>query len=403
MAKNGGRILVFLGSQKVACVLFLLLFWLTFWGTIAQREMSIYDVQVRFFESIFVVYWVGSVPIPMLGGYLLLGVLFFNLLVGGILRVRYNKRTVGIVIAHMGVLLLLVGSFIEFKQKTAGHMLLFPGDESEEFVSSDRWEVVLEGRTSDGKLREYVVPEKHFKDLSAGDSTRYTHADLPFDLVLTNFARNAVVRGLRPGEHPRLSAEGMVLMPMDDVGPDEGTNRPGLLAVFEPEGGDKEARRGAILLGFAPYPFSTEFDGRRWSLELRRESWDLPFKIRLTKFVHKKHAATSMAKEYSSYVTKIEPDPNSPGQFTSEEHHITMNEPLRHAGYTFYQSSWGPQDAGPNDPIFSQFSVVNNPTDDWPMITCWIIFVGLLIHFSLMLGRYLTAESNRRVRAEGGA
>ena len=162
MAKNGGRFLAFFGSQKLACVLFLLLFWLTFWGTIAQRNMSLFDVQVDFFESIFVVYWAGNVPIPMLGGYFLLAVLFVNLLVGGLLRMRYGKRTIGIVIAHLGVLLLLLGSFVEFKQKTSGHMLLYPGDESSEYVSSDRWEVVLEGRGADGTVREYVVPEKHF-------------------------------------------------------------------------------------------------------------------------------------------------------------------------------------------------------------------------------------------------
>ena len=396
-----GRILKFLGSLKLAVLIFVLLFWLTFWGTLAQRDMNLYDVQVEFFESIFLVYDVGGVPIPMVGGYILLAVLFVNLLVGGMLRMRLRTRTIGILIAHFGVLFLLVGSFIEFQRKTSGHMLLFPGEQSSEYVSSNNWEVVVEGRTPDGRVREYIVPEKHFRDLGTGDTTRYSHADLPFDLVLSHYSRNATARRQRDGEHPRGAAEGLVLVPLEDVGPGDRINRPGLLATVEAEGAD--VKQKAILLGLSAHPWAVQLNGLTWTVDLRQVRWNLPFTVKLKKFVHKKHAGTSMAKEYSSYVDKIQPDPEKAGSVTSEEHHITMNEPMRHAGYTFYQSSYGPKNAKPGEPIYSQFAVVNNPTDKWPMISCWIIFIGLLIHFAMKLGAYQSAEAKRAERAEGAA
>ena len=39
-----------------------------------------------------------------------------------------------------------------------------------------------------------------------------------------------------------------------------------------------------------------------------------------------------------------------------------MNEPMRYAGYTFFQESFGPAGAQPGDVMFSQFAVANNGT-----------------------------------------
>jgi hypothetical protein len=61
--------------------------------------------------------------------------------------------------------------------------------------------------------------------------------------------------------------------------------------------------------------------------------------------------------------------------------HITMNQPLRHRGYTFYQSSYTRPGDGPGrDPRWmSVFSVVENPADRVPILACFIIGLGLLI------------------------
>jgi hypothetical protein len=73
-----------------------------------------------------------------------------------------------------------------------------------------------------------------------------------------------------------------------------------------------------------------------------------------------------------------------------------MNEPLRHKGFTFFQSSWGPADAKPGQPLFSTFSVVRNPADDLPLYACIIIAIGMLVHFIRKIGRHIKLESGRR-------
>jgi len=75
---------------------------------------------------------------------------------------------------------------------------------------------------------------------------------------------------------------------------------------------------------------------------------------------------------------------------------IRMNEPLRYKGYTFFQASWGPQDARPGDPLFSTFAVVRNPADQWPKYACYVIGLGLLIYFAQKLGGYIRAQNRRR-------
>jgi hypothetical protein len=86
-----------------------------------------------------------------------------------------------------------------------------------------------------------------------------------------------------------------------------------------------------------------------------------------------------------SHVTRTEGD-------ASQAVHIAMNEPMRYRGYTFYQSSWGPPGAGPHDRLYSSLAVVRNPAEQLPVYACYVIALGLSIHFAAKLGRHLRAQ-----------
>ena len=75
---------------------------------------------------------------------------------------------------------------------------------------------------------------------------------------------------------------------------------------------------------------------------------------------------------------------------------ISMNEPMRFKGYTFFQASWGPQNAGPDDPKFSQFEVAKNPSDHWPLWSCIAAFIGLAIHFSMGLWKFSKRSATKK-------
>ena len=125
---------------------------------------------------------------------------------------------------------------------------------------------------------------------------------------------------------------------------------------------------------------------REWGISLRHERYQMPFTIVMDVFTKEDHPRITMAKEFSSDVTVIEEESSRPVK-------ISMNEPLRDQGLVLYQSSWGPSTARPGEPLFSTLSVVRNPADQYPLYACIVIAVGLLVHFSRKLTRYVRSES----------
>ncbi len=73
-----------------------------------------------------------------------------------------------------------------------------------------------------------------------------------------------------------------------------------------------------------------------------------------------------------------------------------MNQPLRHKGYTLYQSSWGPPNAGPDTKLYSVLAVVQNPVDQLPMWATVVICFGILLQSLLRLFLYLRSEAGGR-------
>jgi hypothetical protein len=95
-----------------------------------------------------------------------------------------------------------------------------------------------------------------------------------------------------------------------------------------------------------------------------------------------------MPRKFMSDVTVAEGD-------VVEAMRIQMNEPLRRDGFIVFQSSWGPQNAGPDARLFSGFAVVRNPADQWPLISCIVIAIGMLLQFGRTLFRHVRSEMRR--------
>ncbi len=88
---------------------------LIFLGTLAQVHFGIHAVQAKYFQSLFV-FWSptgASWKIPILpGGYLLGTVLLINLIAAHATRFQFSKKKAGIILLHLGVILLLVGQLL---------------------------------------------------------------------------------------------------------------------------------------------------------------------------------------------------------------------------------------------------------------------------------------------------
>lgn len=375
----------FISSLGLASVLFLLLLLLTYLGTIEQTEHGLYETQNKYFESLFLVhrFFGDTVPVLLPGAYLLLILLFFNILFGGIARVWGHWNKIGVFIAHAGILILLVGSIITFRYGRDGHVTLYENESAAVFKSYHEWEIAVREYAGNGGVVEHVIPDRAFVDLDEGEERTFQSAAFPFDVVLSGFHENCTPRQVKEGAPAGAAVvDGYFLQPI----PSEKQHERNVAGVhLQLEGQTPDADHQFLLWGFQQAPAAVTIRGSKWTFDLRRRQWELPFTVTLNKFTRKLHPGTSMPAEFSSDVTKTEGD-------VARDIKISMNEPLRHKGYTLYQASWGPQNAKPGDRLFSTFAVVRNPADLFPMYACVVITLGMVIHYMLKLRRYLRRE-----------
>ena len=149
----------FLSSYGFAAILLLLLLVLTFLGTLEQVNSGLYDVQKKYFESIFLVHHLfGVIPILLPGVYLLLLLLAVNLLMGGIIRMHRTWSRLGLFIAHGGILFLLLAGLVSFRYAVHGYVRLFEGEETSEFLSHHDWEIAVYRTGKRGGATEHLIP-----------------------------------------------------------------------------------------------------------------------------------------------------------------------------------------------------------------------------------------------------
>ena len=374
-------------SFGFACIILLFLFVLTFFGTLEQVDHGIYEVQQRYFNSLFLVHKIAKIPIPLPGGALLLPLLFLNLICGGFIRIKKNRSKIGILVAHLGIALLLISGFITYAFSFDGHITLYEDQRSDEFQSYYEWEIIITEPVKGGNYREHVIPEKAFMAFPKNEILKIHGGNLPFSLKLSQFTKNSQPMPKGPMFEVKVPViDGFFLkdIPLDK---EAERNVPGFyVTVIENE---TAKRHDGILWGLQQHPLTVQVKKKYWSIDLRNKRWKLPFTIVLDKFTRELHPRTGIAKVFMSDVTKIEEN-------IEQAIKISMNEPLRHKGYTLFQSSWGPQNAKSGEPLFSTFAVVKNPADKLPEYACIIIAIGLFIHFSQRLSRYIKAQALKK-------
>lgn len=366
-----------IASYKLSCVLFLLLMLLTYLGTMYQVRHGLYLSQQKYFESLFLVHWAyGVFPLPLPGGYLVLMAAFVNLSWGVVVRFRLKWEKVGVAAVHAGMLLLLLGAFIAYLYAVNGHMVLFEGQASNEMENPYRWEVGISEARTDVAVTEHLIGQHEFEHLTGDRRQRFTFAGLPFEMEMRGYLTNAVPASISED----VAAMNLLPRPLES---EMQRNQAGLcVALIDPADGSRTER---ALWGGAEHIEPITAAGKRWNIVLRRQRVALPFTVRLDKFTRKMHPRTNTPAEFVSEITKLDDS-------VSQSYRISMNEPFRYAGYTLYQSSWGSQDTGRGEQVYSVFSVVKNPADKVPLYACLITTAGLLLHFSRKLVLYLRRQ-----------
>ncbi|MFM1919680.1 MAG: hypothetical protein RLZZ303_1314 [Candidatus Hydrogenedentota bacterium] len=394
------KLIDFLASYALACVLLTFLFILTLLGTLEQVDHGLYEVQRKYFEGWFLVHeFTPWFHLPLPGVYPLMVLLFINLTLGALIRAPKSWTRPGMLIAHGGILLLLVAGFVTYEFSNSGHMTLYEGQSDDHYQSYYDWVITITDLDANPP-RTWEIPHEEFHYLTRLESRTFHAKDLPFMLFIEGYMQNSMpvrvppvlatgVDGVNLEERPlepeaERNIAGAIATVIERPAVEEATDvDPMTLALKH---GSGEAHVG-LLWGMAAAPWIVNIQDKRYAIDLRHERFPVPFTITLDKFIHEKHPRTGMASNYQSEVTMTEGG-------SSREVDIKMNEPLRHKGFTFFQASFIEQPGNPR--IASVFAVVNNPADQWPKYACYVIGVGLCIHFLQRLTVYLRSESRRR-------
>jgi hypothetical protein len=397
-----GKIFDVLSGFGLATVTLLLLGLLTWFATLEQVDNGLYPTLNKYFatdwRNIFLLPELNgkTVWLPLPGGYWVCAVLLVNLILGGVIRIRKGWKHYGNLIAHFGIIFMLLGAGVTYHFSERGNMMVWEGQTSN--VAEDYFEYVVEvAEIKDGKAENiHVIRGEDITDLEGAKLRNFRMTDLPFDLQLTSYLGNCLpvsAIGSAP-DHQQYVADGYFLaerprlakaMPAEQY-------TAGCYAriIPHPEAGAKaDPLKPFILSGASYYPYSYRQGDRVFTVDMRKRLWTMPFTVREDKFTAAFHPGTMRPSKFVSEVTRTEN--GSESKVT-----IQMNDPMRYEGLTFFQASYGPPDAKPGDKMYSVFEVVRNPADQWPKYSLIIVAIGMAITFLIKLFSFLAGGSRKK-------
>ncbi len=370
----------FLSSYGLTIVMLFLLMLLTIGGTLDQRTLGLYGAQQKYFNSLLLWWEVGAgIAVPLPGAYLVFVVLTVNLVCSLLVRFRWKFKHTGLIVCHLGLLMLMCGSFVTYHMADDGALSMFEGETGSDFVSYHSYQL----KVVDGSAPSHdVVIEFPRSYLKPGARLSQSEV-LPFEVRI-----DALHANCEPQERsPEIPAERMLLgrtshgiRPIARL-PENELNRPGAeVSLWLPDA-DEPLTRGALL---SDVPGFVEVQGRHFSVVYERHAFPLPFSVRLLSTRKEVYPGTSMPRHFESRVVLKDGG-------NEREVLIRMNEPLRYRGYTFFQSGFDVVERGK----VSTLAVVRNPGELIPYISCGLVFLGMCIHFLVKLILFLQKRSRR--------
>ncbi len=349
-----------LASIKFTVFILLLIAMLVIVGTIYQARLGIYAAQQQVFGSwIFMLF--GVVPLP---GMLLVGVMFLvNLLAALTCRFSRHRPMLGLLLIHVGLLVLVGGGFFIAATAQESFLTLVEGESAEYSMAPSDWEIAMAARRGTN-APEWVVD---VTDLRLGCESAV--ADSGVSITMDEHRANCRLTAAGADEKHRVESLPSAVDPAENTPGIQVRIRSGRetgsVFLFGGENGSM-----TLHLGDAEYVFS-----------LRLKRWPLPLKLKLLDFKKTMHAGSEIVKSFDSLV-EIETGGSR------RQAVISMNRPLRFREYTFYQSAYGADDGQGES---STFSVVRSAGRWLPYAASALLFIGLAVHF---MGK-LIARSRR--------
>ena len=393
-ADSGRRLVDTLASLRLTVFLLVLSMILVLLGTLEQVHWGVWHVQKVYFSS-----WLCFYPMdataafrfPLPGGFLIGALLIVNLAFAHFRHFKAASAKVGISLIHSGLLLLLVGGFITAVYQEESAMIIPEGEKRNYSEAFRDFEIALVEK-SGANDAVVAIPDSLLRDIADKKAPAVVELPgTPFALVVQTYHPNAMLRaksqmpeGLDLKATQGIGARTqLAYRPLPESYDDNRPNAP--TAIVELKTKEKSLGTWALNLNLTESFDAQTFEdgGKTYELSLRRTRHYVPFTVRLDKFTHEKYPGTETPRRFASDVTIKE----GASQFA---YNISMNQPLRHAGLTFFQSSFGSTKDGKN---LSVLQVVRNPGWLLPYISVSIMSFGLVWHFGFSLLRFLRGRA----------
>lgn len=387
------RLLSFLSSIRLTLALLSLSMILVFFGTLDQVDWGIHEVQERYFQS-WIALWryphylpygitLRKIPLIIPGGYTLGLLLLLNLICAHIKHFKWGLPRLGINILHLGLILLIISGFsTSLFQEESQMWLTLNKDKnySENFLQN---ELAITKLGEDSTDIVTVIP---FKNLTGSRDLNLDHIGISIETlekcenatIGTLKSENQDNKDLLPkatqGVGKRMN---LVIQEKPKTYKEDEINTATALIKLKNHEGDIGSWIVSNVLDerFPPQQFKN--NGNAHTLALRFKRTYFPFSLQLVHFKKEFYPGTETPKSFESRVQITEN--GSRRLFT-----ISMNQPLRYKGYTFYQASYS------NDDEQSMLQVVKNPGWPLPYLSVGMVTLGLIGHFCIRISKMST-------------
>lgn len=317
------------------------------------------------------------------------------LLVGCVLL--FKKRG-GIVLLHAGVGLIMFNEWMVSQYAVEEKITMTEGQTVNYARDIRSVELAITDRSDDQFDGVVAIPKSLLRP-----SKRIQHEALPFDVEVLQFLKNSSIKPAGDGTSNLATAGQGQQFVAEEVRAGSGADSSGrvdeasLYARLFRKGSREEI--GTYLFSQCMFeasgaPANLEetiaVDGTDYDVTLRFKRSYKPYSMHLTDVRKDDYLGTDTPMNYSSDVRLVDPTRNVDRQVR-----IWMNNPLRFAGETFYQSDY---QRGMNGAEITQLQVVTNTGWMIPYVGCMIVGVGMLFQFSVSLLRFLQRrEQNNRI------
>ncbi len=307
------------------------------------------------------------------------------------------KQRAGIVLLHSGVGLMMFGQFFVSQYDIEEQIRLAEGETINYGQDIRAIELAIINHDVPGESEKdqvVVVPmTKNGKSSAFLQDKQIETGELPFDLNIVEYQRNSELRAIKSGEQNQ-ATRGRGLRAIAEerkpVGGAAGSEVNLASAYVEVNQKDGTSLGTYMLSQLYAEGEVVEVDGHPYELVLRFQRNYKTYSMHLVEVRKDDYVGTTTPRNYSSDVRLLD-------NHRQEDRlvHIWMNNPLRYAGETFYQSGYTEIEGRE----YTTLQVVKNTGWMIPYVGCMLVATGMLWHFSLALMRFLRRHQPREVRS----